>query len=132
MATVPQTRRTFLTTLTLLLGSAALLGRYLTPRLPSQRRVLARANTSDIPVGGALVYQEARLALIRNNDDIYALSLVCTHLGCTLNVSGEQLSCPCHGSRFDRRGNLLHGPADRPLQRLRVEKRGDMIEVLAE
>ena len=131
MATVPQSRRTFLTTLTLLLGSATLLHRYLLPAIPPQRRVLARAATSDIPDGGALVYQEARLALIRDNNEIYALSLVCTHLGCTLNVSGEQLSCPCHGSRFDRRGNLLQGPANRPLKRLTVEKRGDMVEVLA-
>lgn len=131
MATVPQPRRTFLTTLALLLGSALLLGKYLTPRIPRHRRVLARAATADIPAGGALVYQDAQLALIRDKGDIYALSLVCTHLGCTLNVSGEQLSCPCHGSRFDRRGNLLQGPADQPLKRFQVEVRGNMVEVLA-
>jgi cytochrome b6-f complex iron-sulfur subunit len=132
MATVPQSRRAFLTSLTLLFGSAALLRRYLTPRIPHQRHVLARAAAADIPAGGALVFQEARLALLRDNRGIYALSLVCTHLGCTLNVGGEQLSCPCHGSRFDRSGNVLQGPADRPLKRLRVEEQGTTVEVLAE
>ena len=129
MATVPQSRRTFLATLTLLLGSTTLLWRYLTPAIPRQRRVLVRAAITDIPVGGALVYREARLALIRDKGETYALSLVCTHLGCTLSANGHELSCPCHGSRFDRRGNVLHGPADRPLRRLRVEERGDMVEV---
>ena len=132
MATVPQSRRTFLTTLILLFGSAALLRRYLTPRVPHQRLVLARAATADIPAGGALVYREARLALVCDKGGIYALSLVCTHLGCTLNVSGDQISCPCHGSRFDRQGNVLQGPADRALKRLRVEMTGEVVEVMAE
>ena len=131
MATAPQSRRTFLTSLTLLLGSGTLVWRYLTPAMPRQRHVLARAALADIPSGGALVYREARLALMRDSGEIYALSLVCTHLGCTLNVSEEQLSCPCHGSRFDRRGNVLQGPADRPLKRLRVEVTGETVEVLA-
>ena len=131
MATVPQSRRTFLTTLTLLLGSGALLWRYLTPAVSRQRHVLARAALTDIPSGGALVYREARLALMRDKGEAYALSLVCTHLGCTLNVNGGDITCPCHGSRFDRQGNVLQGPADRPLKRLRVEERGTMVEVLA-
>jgi Rieske Fe-S protein len=113
-------------------GSATLLRKYLTPHIPPHRQVLARAAMADIPEGGALVYREARLALIRDSGEIYALSLVCTHLGCTLNVNGEQLSCPCHGSRFDRRGRLLQGPADRPLKLLNVEERGDVVEVVAE
>ena len=79
---------------------------------------------------GALVYREERVALVRSGEEIYALSLVCTHLGCTVNVGDQQLSCPCHGSLFDRRGNVLKGPADRPLRRLKTAQRGDLIEVL--
>lgn len=107
-----------------------MLHRFLTPRLPQRRTVLVQAALADIPPLGALVYREARVALMRVNGEIYALSLVCTHLGCTLNVNDEKLSCPCHGSEFDRQGQVLKGPADRPLGRLKVEQRGGVVEVV--
>lgn len=93
-------------------------------------RVMLRVAKADIPHLGALVYREERVALIHAEGGYYALSLVCTHLGCTLNATVERLSCPCHGSEFDREGRVLKGPAERPLQRLRVEERGGMVEVL--
>ena len=46
-----------------------------------------------------------------------ALSPICTHLGCTVETSGQRLVCPCHGSTYDREGNVLQGPAERPLRR---------------
>jgi Rieske Fe-S protein len=67
---------------------------------------------------------------MREKDVVYALNLVCTHLGCTLNVTPTMLVCPCHGSNFDRQGRVLKGPADRQLQRYRVEDRGDFFEVV--
>ena len=130
MENVPQSRRTFIATVALLLASAGLLRRYLTPRLPSQRTVLVSVPTGDLPPQGALVYRDQRLALVRDSGGVYALSLVCTHLGCTVTVSADHLSCPCHGSEFDRQGKVLKGPADRPLQRLKVEERGGMLEVV--
>lgn len=44
-----------------------------------------------------------------------ALSPICTHLGCTVQIAGEQLVCPCHGSTYDRTGRVLRGPASLPL-----------------
>ena len=37
----------------------------------------------------------------------------CTHMGCSLNYNKEEkvYECPCHGSRFDNKGNVLNGPA---------------------
>lgn len=49
-----------------------------------------------------------------------ALSPICTHRGCTVNLEGAQLVCPCHGSAFDRTGQVLRGPADEPLRRFPV------------
>lgn len=49
-----------------------------------------------------------------------ALSPICTHLGCTVEISGERLVCPCHGSTYDRSGAVLQGPAQRPLARYRT------------
>lgn len=61
-------------------------------------------------------------AVIYNNGGEYvAYSLTCTHLGCTVEEDGEGFACPCHGSRFDRDGLVLAGPAKKPLRQLRVE-----------
>ena len=49
------------------------------------------------------------------------LSPICTHLGCTVNIEGERLVCPCHGSTYDRTGQVLRGPAEHPLRRLPAE-----------
>jgi cytochrome b6-f complex iron-sulfur subunit len=46
-----------------------------------------------------------------------AVSPICTHLGCTVNIEGVHLVCPCHGSTYDRSGHVLRGPAERPLSR---------------
>jgi Rieske Fe-S protein len=45
-----------------------------------------------------------------------ALSPICTHLGCTVNIEGAHLVCPCHGSTYDRAGQVLRGPAERALR----------------
>lgn len=63
---------------------------------------------------------------------LYALTSVCTHLGCTPNwLDGEQkFKCPCHGSGFYITGVNFEGPAPRPLERagLRIAEDG-MLEV---
>ena len=130
MEIISQSRRKFITTLALLLGSGGLLLRYLSPRTSSKRQVLVSCVRADVPINGALVFQEERLALLRDGSGLYALSLVCTHLGCTVTVSAHELACPCHGSIFDRQGRVLKGPADRPLGRLKVEERGERVEVV--
>ncbi|HEX8724617.1 MAG TPA: ubiquinol-cytochrome c reductase iron-sulfur subunit [Gemmatimonadaceae bacterium] len=48
-----------------------------------------------------------------------AYSLICTHQQCAAGVqNGTQIVCPCHGSRFDANGNVVNGPATRPLPTL--------------
>jgi Rieske Fe-S protein len=106
--------------------------RYLTPSIVRRRQVVARASRKEVPAEGALVFGQERVALLREGDAIYALELVCTHLGCTVAVTSSGLSCPCHGSRFDRQGRVLNGPADRPLSRLRIEEKDGMVEVVAQ
>ncbi|MBI5757904.1 MAG: Rieske 2Fe-2S domain-containing protein [Planctomycetales bacterium] len=63
---------------------------------------------------------------------IYALSSVCTHLGCTPSwLEGEQkFKCPCHGSGFYITGVNFEGPAPRPLERHGIRLAADgMLEV---
>ena len=58
----------------------------------------------------------------RNDEGIYALSTVCTHLGCTPNWMGTErkFKCPCHGSGFRFSGVHFEGPAPRPLERYKI------------
>ena len=59
--------------------------------------------------------------LIRNEQGFTALSLVCTHIGCTVEKTAEGFSCPCHGSRYDLQGKVVRGPASESLAILRLE-----------
>ena len=65
--------------------------------------------------------------IVRDDSSIYALSTVCTHLGCTPNwLEAEQkYKCPCHGSGFRASGVNFEGPAPRPLERYRIEIAND-------
>ena len=47
--------------------------------------------------------------------NVYLVSAICPHLGCELEWNPEEKSwdCPCHGSRFDYKGKLLDGPAQK-------------------
>ena len=60
--------------------------------------------------------------IVREPNGFYALSTVCTHLGCTPNwlSADEKFKCPCHGSGFQQTGINFEGPAPRPLERYRI------------
>lgn len=64
-------------------------------------------------------------------EEVLALSLVCTHLGCLVEWSAErrQFLCPCHRATFDAGGNVVEGPPPRPLARLAVTIDGDRVRV---
>jgi nitrite reductase/ring-hydroxylating ferredoxin subunit len=73
------------------------------------------------PVGSRTVRSDIPAVIYNRDGEITAHSLVCTHLGCTLAESASGFDCPCHGSQFDENGNVLAGPAQKPLKNLRVE-----------
>ncbi len=62
------------------------------------------------------------LWIVRESTGFYALSTVCTHLGCTPNwlQAEEKFKCPCHGSGFQKTGINFEGPAPRPLERYKI------------
>jgi len=64
-------------------------------------------------------------------EEVLALSLVCTHLGCLVewNAERRQFLCPCHRAAFDAGGNVVEGPPPRPLARLAVTIEGDRVRV---
>ncbi len=58
---------------------------------------------------------EQRLWVYSTSEGMYAISAVCTHLGCIVAKEEDGYFCPCHGSRFDAMGNVVAGPAPRGL-----------------
>jgi len=81
-------------------------------------------NVSSYAVGSLTALQTAPLAVGRDEQGVYAMSLICTHSGCEMNsqgsVSEQGIACFCHGSQFDANGNVLRGPASSPLQHYQV------------
>jgi cytochrome b6-f complex iron-sulfur subunit len=64
------------------------------------------------------------VAMFRDDDGVYAISKICTHLGCVVRNAGKDFECPCHGSRFATDGTVTKGPAPRPLPWYRVTRVG--------
>lgn len=56
-----------------------------------------------------------------SENDFSALWMECTHQGAELQVFGNKLECPAHGSEFGQRGTVENGPADRDLRRFPTE-----------
>lgn len=70
--------------------------------------------------------------IIRTSDTQYtALSRICTHQGCTVsyNSSDKQLVCPCHGARYNTNGNVINGPATRPLTVYKTTVEGTTLNI---
>jgi cytochrome b6-f complex iron-sulfur subunit len=82
-------------------------------------------SADNYPLGSRTVFPEIPAILIHTESGFSALSLVCTHLGCTLESGADGFACPCHNSRFDAEGNVTHGPAAKHLQSLRVEVKAE-------
>lgn len=70
--------------------------------------------------GGIVRHRGERVAAYRDpTGEVHACSPVCTHMACIVqwNTAERSWDCPCHGSRFDPRGNVLQGPAVHALAR---------------
>jgi Rieske Fe-S protein len=77
---------------------------------------------SNYPTGSRTLIPEANAILIHAPDGFRALSLTCTHLGCTVKQVAGGFACPCHNSQFDANGKVMHGPATKPLTALKVKE----------
>jgi len=99
------------------------ISRFLGYSIPRKPRIVEI--TQSLPDGGFHLGRD--FILFDNGDSTWALSRKCTHLGCTINYHEKDsiLECPCHQSRFSKKGDVLHGPAKKPLTRYNVEKLKD-------
>ncbi len=77
-----------------------------------------------LAAGQAYVPPGRSVALFRDAEGVYAISLICTHLGCVVKTQPEGFECPCHGSRFHADGSVTKGPAPKPLPWCKVAGAG--------
>ena len=92
--------------------------------LASPSRKFRVALPDSLPVGTPFLPAGRAVALYRDEEGVYALSTVCTHLGCVVKTAGEGFECPCHGSRFRKDGSVEKGPAPTALPWRKVSGAG--------
>ncbi len=77
--------------------------------------------TVPLPAGNGIRFYDRAIVVAAENG-VAVFSSACPHLGCRINrTEGGELVCPCHGSRFNSRGDVLRGPAARSLQPLKFD-----------
>lgn len=85
-------------------------------------------NPEDFPFGPPTYLPEEKIYVFRNQEKGFSVvSGVCTHLGCGVQWfnNDRRFHCPCHGSIFATDGEVVHGPAPRPLEWLEVTQTRD-------
>ncbi|NQS91595.1 MAG: Rieske (2Fe-2S) protein [Chloroflexi bacterium] len=88
---------------------------------PSHPTSFDLGGVSEFPIDGKMVRRDIPAVIYQTKDGFISFSLVCTHLGCTLEEDGDHFSCPCHGSQFGQDGRVLIGPATKSLTTLEIE-----------
>lgn len=80
---------------------------------------------AELPVGGVrqVTYENNPVLVMRSQEGIVAMSMVCTHLACTVQwqEGKQEFYCPCHQGKFDRNGEVISGPPPVPLERVPVK-----------
>ncbi|MFN8526810.1 MAG: ubiquinol-cytochrome c reductase iron-sulfur subunit [Chloroflexota bacterium] len=98
----------------------------------------------DLPLGAVHVDPKGRFFLSHVSEGLLAFSPKCTHLGCAVPWKADEPSyddpglgypptgrfnCPCNGSLYDRYGQIIQGPAPRPLDTYPVRVEGERVYV---
>ena len=85
-------------------------------------------------VGGAVLVESIAgvFLLSRTTADTFsAIDAVCSHQSCTVSgADGSAYVCPCHGSRYDRNGRVLNGPATAALRRFQTTFASNVVTIV--
>ena len=110
------------------LGAGVVTVNYISPNVlfepPAKFRV---GNPEDYLANSVNYLREQQVFIVRTAEGFFAVSAVCTHLGCITEWKADDniIACPCHGSKFDRDGKKLAGPAPRPLPHFAISLAAD-------
>jgi nitrite reductase/ring-hydroxylating ferredoxin subunit len=92
--------------------------------LPSPSKRFRVRLPASLDAGQAFVPPGRSVAIYKEAAGIYAVSTVCTHLGCIVKATEKGFDCPCHGSKFNKDGSVVRGPAPKGLPWLEVKHLG--------
>jgi cytochrome b6-f complex iron-sulfur subunit len=128
-AAVEMSRRQFflkvgVTSIAVAAAGTALFGyEYLSPNVLYEPSPVVNAGKPDrYPAESVTLDAETGIYVVHDPQGFFALSAVCTHLGCLTAYKQEtgRIECPCHGSKFRPDGTKIEGPAPKPLPLLRA------------
>jgi cytochrome b6-f complex iron-sulfur subunit len=115
--------------LTMLFATVGMLRMPKAAVLPSPSKKFKVAIPETLPAGEAFVPPGRTAAVFRDAQGIYAISIICTHLGCIVKPTAGGFECPCHGSAFAADGSVVRGPAPTALSWLKVTASGGTVVV---
>ena len=105
------------------LGACVFGFRYLSPNVLYEPSPIVDAGKPDYyPPDSVTLDPQMAIYVVRTPEGFFALSAICTHLGCMTAYKPDLgiIACPCHGSKFTKYGVKIAGPAPRPLPWLRM------------
>jgi cytochrome b6-f complex iron-sulfur subunit len=79
----------------------------------------------NFPIGTTRKLDDKNVFVFSDENGLFAISAVCTHLGCIVSLAEYGFQCPCHGSKYTHDGNVIGGPAPRPLEWFEINQEVD-------
>lgn len=95
-------------------------------------KIITAGTVDNFTAGSVTAIPQGQFYLACLDDGSFlALSRTCTHLGCSVpwNEEQQKFICPCHGSTFSRKGEVLTSPAPRALDTYQVRIENGRIKV---
>lgn len=108
-------------------GITAMGFRFITPEIRETSRRIFTLQLNELPINGTRKIQDLQgreIVLVRTGEnEVKAMSTVCTHLGCTVywEQAKQEFYCPCHAGRFNKDGVVISGPPPAPLPTYPIE-----------
>jgi len=99
-------------------GTAVFAYQFLSPNVLYEPSPIVNAGKPEsYPLDSVVLDVNSGIYIIHAKEGFFSLAAVCTHLGCLTAWKPELgiIACPCHGSKFNRDGEKIEGPAPRPL-----------------
>ncbi len=70
----------------------------------------------NFPEGTSKNLTDKKVFIFSDVNGLFAISSICTHLGCLVSLTEWGFQCPCHGSQYNLDGGVIRGPAPRSLE----------------
>ena len=104
-------------------GTLTFYYQYLSPNVLFEASpIVDEGKAQNFPLDSVTLDVNAGIYVIHVAEGYFSLNAICTHLGCMTTWKQDEgvIACPCHGSRFNREGQKLAGPAPKPLAWLKT------------